>query len=209
MLDISAFYMKWKDLQSEVDYLAVPGNISSAVEITENASSASSKGVDLQAQLRPIEALTLSLGVGYLDAKFGSFNDAEVYGIPVNMSGQTLPQSPRWTGSAVAQWVQPITSDTSWYGRWEEVYRDSSSANLEGAAAPLLGLPTFPFQMPSYAVANLHSGITWRTFTFDASVDNAFNKEYYTGTGDHFGLGGVRVTPHPRLWRLEVVYRTQ
>ena len=44
MLNASVFYLDWHDLQSEVDYLAVPGDISSAVQITENAASATSKG---------------------------------------------------------------------------------------------------------------------------------------------------------------------
>jgi spermidine synthase len=42
-----------------------------------------------------------------------------------------------------------------------------------------------------------------------ASVQNLFDKEFYGGTGDHFGFGGVRVTPNPRMWRLELIYRTR
>lgn len=100
-------------------------------------------------------------------------------------------------------------SNSSWYLRYEEIYRDHSSANLEGAAAPLLGLPSFPFQLPSYAIGNFHAGVTVGSVSLDGSVWNLFNKEYYTDTADHFGFGGVRVTPHPRLWRLEVIYRTE
>lgn len=209
MLDASAFYMSWKNVQSQVDYLVRPGDISSAVNVTESAASATSKGIDVQAALRPIAPLTLSLGVGYLNATFGSFPGAVIYGNPVNMTGVTLPQAPRWTGSAVAEWRQSIFSNASWYLRYEEVYRDHSSANLEGAAAPLLGLPSFPFQLPSYAIGNLHAGVTVGSVSVDGSVWNVFDKAYYTGTADHFGFGGVRVTPHPRLWRLEVVYRTE
>ena len=44
LLNASVFYLDWKDLQSEVNYLAVPGDISSAVQVTENAASAKSKG---------------------------------------------------------------------------------------------------------------------------------------------------------------------
>jgi len=69
-------------------------------------------------------------------------------------------------------------------------------------------LGSFPFEMPSYAVANFHGGLRFATVSINATVDNAFDREYYTGTGDHFGFGGVRVTPHPRMWRVELVYRT-
>jgi iron complex outermembrane receptor protein len=208
MLDASVFYLKWTNLQTEVNYLAVPGDISSAVQVTENASSATSRGVDFQFRIRPIEPLTLGLGAGYLDAKFGSFPDAVVYGVPVNLSGLDLPQSPHFTGSASAEWSQPINAQANWYALWEEVYRSQSESNLEGVAAGRLGLGSFPFEMPSYAVANFHAGLRFATVSINATVDNAFNREYYTGTGDHFGFGGVRVTPHPRMWRIELVYRT-
>ncbi len=54
----------------------------------------------------------------------------------------------------------------------------------------------------------MHAGFTFGTVGINASVNNLFDRNYYTGTGDHFGFGGVRVRPHPRMWRLEVVYRT-
>ena len=208
MLDASVFYLNWKDLQTEVNYLAVPGDISSAVQVTENAASASSRGAEVEFQIRPINPLTLGLAAGYLDAKFGSFPNAVIYGEPANLSGLDLPQSPHFTGSATAQWAQPINANSNWYARWEEVYRSSSESNIEAVAAPQLGLGTFPFQMPSFAVANIHAGLNVGHLSFNGNVNNLFNKEYYTGTGDHFGFGGVRVTPHPRMWLLELVYRT-
>lgn len=209
ILDASVYQMQWRNVQSQVDYLFTPGDISSAVEITENASSATSKGADLQLQARPIRPLTVGLGIGYLDAKFGAFPGAVVYGMPVNLSGYTLPQAPRWTGNATAEWMQPIDSDTYWVFGAEEAYRSSMSADLEGAAAPALGLPSFPFQMPSYAVTNAHLGVTYRSLSLMLSVRNLFDRNYYTGTANHFGLGGVRVQPHPRMWRLELTYSTR
>jgi iron complex outermembrane receptor protein len=62
--------------------------------------------------------------------------------------------------------------------------------------------------MPSFAVAKLNAGIDFGHFGISGTMDNVFDRDYYTGTGDHFGFGGVRVRPHPRMWRFEVVYRT-
>jgi len=208
ILDASVYEMQWQDVQSQVDYLITPGDISSAVEITENASSARSRGADLQIQARPIAPLTVGAGIGFLDAKFGAFPGAVVYGVPVDLSGYTLPQSPRWTANATAEWTQPISTNTYWNLGAEESYRSSMSADLEGAAAPALGLPSFPFDMPSYAVTNLHLGVTHSALSLVFSVRNLFDREYYTGTSNHFGLGGVRVEPHPRMWRLELTYST-
>ncbi|HTT41718.1 MAG TPA: TonB-dependent receptor [Steroidobacteraceae bacterium] len=209
ILNASVFYLDWKDLQAEVGYLAVPGDISSAVNITENASSAKSKGAELEAQMRPIKELTLGLGVGYLDATFGSFPDAVVYGVTVDLSGRPLPQSPKWTGSATAEWSQPVGSNGSnWYIRWDEVYRSSSYSNLEGVAAEPVGLSSYPFLMPEFWVANIHAGFNFgASMTLEGSVNNVFERDYYTGTGDHFGFGGVRITPNPMIWRVQATYR--
>ncbi|MBS0579217.1 MAG: TonB-dependent receptor [Proteobacteria bacterium] len=209
MLNASVFYLDWHDLQAEVGYLAVPGDISSAVNLTLNAATATSKGAELEAQVRPIAPLTLGVGVGYLDAKFGSFPDAVVYGQAVDLSGRPLPQSPKWTGSATALWNQNIgNSGNSWYARVDEVYRSDSYANLEGVAAEPVGLPNFPFLMPSFWVTNIHAGFNFGTkMTLDGSVNNVFDRAYYTGTGDHFGFGGVRITPNPMTWKIQLTYR--
>jgi iron complex outermembrane recepter protein len=214
MFDASAFYIDWKNLQAEENYLAIPGDIASAVQSTVNAASATSKGIDMQARVRPIQPLTLGASLGLLDAKFGSFPNANVYGYEVNLSGDNLPQSPHVTANALVEWAEPVNVDTNWYIRYEEVYRSSSESNLEGVAAVSGQLAqygvigTFPFKMPSYEIGNLNAGLTSKGWSLLASADNVFNKEYYTGTGDHFGFGGVRVRPHPRMWKLELVYRT-
>ena len=80
---------QWRDLQSEVNYLPVPRDISSAVQVTENASSATTKGAELEAQVRPIKPLTLGVAVGYLDAKFGSFPNAT---LPRSVANSTVSQ---------------------------------------------------------------------------------------------------------------------
>jgi iron complex outermembrane receptor protein len=214
MFDASAFYIDWKNIQAEEDYLAIPTDIASAVQSTVNAASATSKGIELQGRVRPIEPLTLGASLGLLDAKFGSFTNANVFGYNVDLSGQALPQSPHTTASATAEWAQPINSNTDWFMRYEEQYRSSSESNLEGIAAVSGQLAqygvigTFPFKMPSYAIGNLNAGLNSRGWSLIGSVNNLFNREYYTGTGDHFGFGGVRVTPHPRMWRIELSYRT-
>jgi iron complex outermembrane recepter protein len=207
LLNAAVFFADWQNLQSEVNYLAVPGDISSAVEVTENASSAKNQGVELETKIRPIPQLTLGASAGYLDAHFGYFGDAVIYGVPVNLSDRPLPQAPKWTGNTTAQWSQNFGRDGSWYFLWEEAFRSRSYSNLEGVAAEQLGLGTFPFLMPSWVITNLHTGITMGKLSLEGSVDNLFGKKYYTGTGDHFGFGGVRVTPNPMKFQIEMIYR--
>ncbi|MBS0398457.1 MAG: TonB-dependent receptor [Proteobacteria bacterium] len=207
LLNGSVFYMKWSDLQSDVIYLIDPTDISSAVSLTESAANATSKGIDLEARFRPIEPLTLGFTLGYLDATFGKFPNAVVYSNEVDLSGRQLPQSPRWTGNASAEWSKEVSDSFSWYARFEESFRSKSFSNLQAVAAAPLGLPQFPYQSPSFAVSNLSAGVNVGDLTIRGSIDNLFDKQYYTGTGDHFGFAGVRVRPHPRMWLIEAIYR--
>ncbi len=169
MLNASVFYLQWKDMQSEVNFLVDPTDISSAVQLTENASSATSKGIDLETQVRPIQPLTLGLSAGYLDATFGSFPNAVIYGQAINMSGQQLPNAPRWTGSAQAEWSQPIGSKASWYLRAEETYRSSSVSNLRAPPLRSWDCPRFrsrcrpmPLRTCTPALPSAPSGSTLR-----------------------------------------------
>jgi iron complex outermembrane receptor protein len=47
---------------------------------------------------------------------------------------------------------------------------------------------------------NLRAGLKSDRFEIGAYIDNLLKEDYFTGTRDHFGLGGIRLRPHPRVW---------
>ena len=83
--------------------------------------------------------------------------------------------------------------------RLEWMYRDETRSDLEAVAAPILGLPEFPYLVPSYDVWNLRAGIVFDNWEANAYVENLFEENYYTGTQENFGFSGIRVAPHPRI----------
>ena len=72
--------------------------------IFENAAAAKSSGVELEASLRPVHGLKISVAGGYLDAKFEDYlssNPLELNQTPpsptLSLRGKRLVQAPKWT----------------------------------------------------------------------------------------------------------------
>ncbi len=197
---LSAFYLKWSDLQVQTNYLSIPGDISSAVELTLNAAKASNKGFEFELQARLSDEFSAGAAFGYLDSKFDSFPSAVLAGNnEVDLTGKRLPKTPKYTVSTFVDYEREVGSDWKIHGRGELNMRSSTPGDLEGVSAAELGLPRFPYVPQGYAVVNLRAGLSNDRFEIGAFVDNLTKTDYYTGTQDNFGLGGIRLRPHPRV----------
>ncbi len=75
-------------------------------QILANAASAKINGLELEATVRPTPGLTLGLSGSWMDAKFGSFvsTDQRRGFQAFNVSGNALPLTSRWQGTASAQY---------------------------------------------------------------------------------------------------------
>lgn len=208
----AVFNLNWKDLQVQSNFLAIPGDISSAIEKTLNAAEASATGAEFELTALLSEGLVASLSGGYLDSSFDKFDNALIKGSSeqVSLSGQSLPLTPKVTASAALEYGFDF-GDSGWDGfvRAELTYRSSTSSNLEAVAsnAGVLALPSFPYQIDSYQVVNLRAGVESEDWRVNAFVENLTDKEYYTGTGDGFGLAGIGLRPHPRVIGLKLTYQ--
>lgn len=207
-LNGSLFYLDWKDIQVVTAFLADPNDISSSTQLTLNASSARSKGVELEVQGALTSALQAGFSAGYLDAKFGSFPDATVFGGGTfDLSGKRVPKSPRWSLGANLDYSFALGPAMSGFARAEGTYRSEIDGNLDSVAAPLQGLPAFPYVSPAYTVVNLRTGLDTGRFRLEGYVENLLEEEYFNGTFDHFGLSGFRLQPHPRTWGVRVTFQ--
>lgn len=204
----SLFSLDWDDLQVQTNFLAIPGDISSAVEKTLNAGSASSTGIELELTSLLNDDWLLGASVGFLDSEFDSFANAVLAGgNAADLSGADLPNTPSFTASAMLEYSFMVGGNGDGFARFELNHRDSAAGDLEGLAASQLGLPSFPYQIDSYTVANLRAGYDVGAWRFNAFVENLFDDEYYNGTSDNFGLAGIRLRPHPRVYGVSVSYR--
>lgn len=110
---LTAFYIDWDDIQ-------ITRSLPCGFAISANAGVATSRGIELQIQSNPSDDLSLSLGVGYVDAKLAG--DAPALG---GEEGDRLPQIPQWTIAASAQQYLPAFSRPT-YIRADYSYAGSS-----------------------------------------------------------------------------------
>lgn len=201
------FSLDWEDLQVQTNFLADPTKIESAVSKTLNAGEASVEGAELEFLALLSEGLTWAVNLGYMDASYDDFPGVNLPGGNiVDLSGLDLPKTPEWTASTVLDYTTPIGDSLEGFARFEWNYRSSTKGDLEGVAAKQLGLPNFPYNIDSYDVANLRLGVKGENWRVNAYVENLFDEEYYSGTSDNFGLAGIRVRPHPRVFGVSVTY---
>lgn len=198
----AVFMLDWKDLQVQTNFLKDPADISSAVSKTLNAAEASSSGVELEFLWLLSNSFTWGVNLGFIDASYGNFPNVDLPGSnKANLTGLDLPKTPEWTLSTTLDYsTTPGSGDLEIYGRIEWNYRSSVKGDLEGVAAQQLNLPDFPYNIPSYSAANLRFGIRTELWRVNVFVENLLKKDYYTGTSDNFGLAGIRLRPHPRVF---------
>jgi len=216
------FALEWKDFQVQTNRLADPNDIGSSIETTQNAEKASSVGFELESLALVAEDLTLGLNVGYTDSEFDDFKNAVLKGNTngepnvIDVSGKPLPRTPEWTFTALADWGFDFGNSWSGFVHFDWSWVDKQFSNIEAIGA-LVGetvsgqpfnLPTFPYQIDSYSVANLSGGVNNDNFRISVYAKNLFDEQYYTGTADNFGAAGMRLKPHQLNYGIKFTYMT-
>ena len=230
-LNISGFYLEWSDMQLETFFFATPGDATSNIQKTINVDEAEAKGFEIELAAAPAERFLITAGLGYTDSEITSDDFAQISGnLRVSLKDQTLPRSPEWTWNMAAQYSWPWDGNEM-YIRGEWIYRDSQFSTIEdttyrqtsSVALPANpGLPAtgdnvltvmpdrsdgFPFRSPDYHLVNIRAGaVINESWEFNVYVNNVFDEEYFTGTGENFGLSGFRLRPHPRYFGGGVSY---
>lgn len=219
--ELAAFYMDWTDFQTTIresycrlpDGSLVPNDGTVPIEdctITpidsiKNAPKATSKGLEATMFWVPVENWTLGMTLGYLNAKFKDFPDVPVGGNVVDLSGEPLPNAPKWTGTLMGQYDFTAGSGDG-YARLEWNYRDSYNIGVSDPTD--LSRQVYPYIPEAYSVLNLRTGYSWGRSTLALTVDNILGKNYTTGI-DGFSYAGAMVDVHPTTATLRYTIRTK
>jgi outer membrane receptor protein involved in Fe transport len=126
----------------------------------------------------------------------GGFNPAYENGIPVNLGGHQLPNSPHWTVSVGAQYVLHINEDWSATPRVDFYWQDSSFARVFNAVNDYL--PPYHVVNATLTVADHKEGLELQIW-----AKNLFNAQPITGvylTNDTSGLFQNVFTLDPRTY---------
>ena len=100
--------------------------------VTRNAGELRQQGLETDFIWAPLDQLTLTGGLSYLDSEFQDYTNASPLpgGAPQDLSGKSAHFSPEWQGSLVADWADTFTpiSGTEYYLRGETQYMGDHNA---------------------------------------------------------------------------------
>lgn len=202
-VDLSGFYMDWKNVQQAVrfQFLNAAGTLINVNGI-DNAAKATSYGLDGSIGLRVTRAFTINAHGGWLHATFDSYPTALVDGVNVNATGKRLINAPKWTVGGDAEYRVPLSSTFEGFliGEWN--YRSKTNSSILA-----LRYTTYPFISPGYHNVNLRAGVENETVRLGIYVQNAFNANYYNNVYEKAFYSGVQVEPSFRSFGVNLTYK--
>ncbi len=187
-VNAALFYMQWSDLQTNFQQSGI--NADGEFELfagTDNAESATSKGVELVATALLIDNLIVNFNVGYLNAQFDKFVTF-IDGMNRTLDGTSIPLSPKWTVSADAEYTFPVMDGYDGFARVEYSYRHQTKTLIAGL---------------------IQEGFPWREhkdFTLVAYAENLFDEKYYTNAYQKAFAGGLFAEPSFRSYGVRINY---
>ena len=228
-LNGSVFYMDWKDLQiPSVEIIIANNQILNNFRINNSQADSMGVELEAMFIPFDNFTIGGGMGYLDAEFNDFPANDPFVINnLGFDLDGVTLPRAPKWTLNAWGQYDFNVMGMESFL-RLEWSHRSSIRSDIEAVVSglPILdnattqaaGLDTafngngfgngvafpwpgrdFPLKVPSYDVVNLRAGISGERWALTAYVENLFDKNYYTGTQENFGLGGFRIRPHFRV----------
>ncbi|MDT9600071.1 TonB-dependent receptor [Sphingosinicella rhizophila] len=174
--DVSAFYIDWSNIQL--------GAIRNGIGVFANGGTARSQGIEFAFTARPTPKLTMSLLGAWIDAELTE-DAPNVNGV----DGERLPNTPRWSLSAAADY---------------RIFQSDNISGSIGAGWKYLGKrttgfdanPNFPqYVLPDFHSVDLRAGLEARHWTLDLFVRNLFDErgQLSASTGFAFAGGPARV----------------
>ena len=110
--NLSFFLAKYDDIQvTSIRDIGDPDDdgVPNIIQLTLNAAKATTKGMELEVNAIPVEGLQINGSVGLIDARYDEFigiNDLN--NDPIDRSGQTFNNTPRWQTFLAAQYSFPL-----------------------------------------------------------------------------------------------------
>jgi iron complex outermembrane recepter protein len=197
-LSAAAFYTDWTDLQLET--LFVASGLDATI-LTINAGKASALGVEFDFAWRPVGALTLQGGAGWLDAEIGNnVFDVDPFGAPDDISGNRLPITSEFSANLAAQWDFNLSGDVAAFVRGEYSYRGDQFGSQRN-------ISEFDDLSPSYDVFNLRLGIEregLRIVAYGENLADSYQRIGFRAGSGFSGFSGQLATLLPTTYGVRI-----
>ena len=198
-LSASAYWIDWSKIQTGI-FVSSCG-----LDYTTNLGNAVSKGLDLQAQARVLDSITLTAALGYGDAHYTS-DAASGDGTVLAKAGDQLLNTPTWTLALGAQYDWTVGDNMQAYARLDYQYAGSYKGSPEAGVA---GYEADLRDGPATSYFSTRAGLTRGRWELSAYVNNLLNSGTLLNRfHDIPGEGLYRnVTFRPRTLGVSATYR--
>jgi len=105
--NLTGFYVKYSDLQRQLNVPLIVNGQSNQVTIFVNAASVKVKGIEAELTAKPVEQLTLRGVLGYQDAKYGRY---DALGAGYDLATAEPDRAPKWQWTTDATYEIPLGS---------------------------------------------------------------------------------------------------
>ncbi|WP_447765136.1 TonB-dependent receptor [Sphingopyxis panaciterrae] len=188
-VDLSAYYMRWKDILIQVS--------SGGLNAYTNGGRARVYGVEGALSLQPIDGLTFSGTFSYNNARITEIDPLAAGSIGV---GDPLPNNPKWSGSLSADYRTPVSGD------WQAVVGATAKFVGQRHAALRSSLVLPDYLMPSYALFDLRAGLESDRVDIGLFVRNLTDKRAQLSAAATSGINEVLVQ-RPRTIGVAVTFK--
>ncbi len=185
-IELSAFYIDWKDIQVQI--LSETGTT-----YIGNGGKASSRGFEASTGFRLTPELKLGANASFTDAHFD-----EAVATLYAEKGDRLPMSPRWTAAATLDYSRQLNSHNRLSAGLAYRYRGASLTHAESNTASVL-------TMKAQNVVDANLGLTVDALSFRLYARNLFNDVSYSGLYNQYNATRPSFIPiQPRTIGLSV-----
>jgi iron complex outermembrane recepter protein len=160
--NLAIYYMDWKDVQ----LTSVGAN---GLALISNAGAATSKGLEFSTQFVPFERLNIGASLAYTDAALTSVSPGVTTATGAQ-AGDSLPFTPKWAGSATADYMWPLSASLN--GTLGATYRYQGSKDSDYPADTL----NTNVRIPAYDTFEIRTGLNWTRYKAQFRVANLFNE---------------------------------
>ncbi|WP_158298532.1 MULTISPECIES: TonB-dependent receptor [unclassified Sphingobium] len=165
----AAFYYDYRNKQ----VLGIANTLFGLLPALQGVPKASVRGAELEVTLHPTERLRLTAGGTYVDSSVdrANANITDPLGVPINIEGESFPNTPKWQFVGDAQYDIPLSADLNAFLGGGVTYRSSSFAAFGR---------TPEFKIDGYALVDLRAGVEtadgrWRVQLWGRNVFNTYH----------------------------------
>jgi outer membrane receptor protein involved in Fe transport len=159
-------------------------------------------GAELQASWFPIEGLSVTSGLSYVDSEvLDGFVNYNPNGVLTNLGGEAFPNTPKWQMVANVDYRWPISEGLNGFVGGGMTHQDKTNSQL-GELQSL--------NVKAYTLVDLRAGVesqtgAWRLSAWGRNVGDAY---YWTAANRNLDTT-VRFTGRPATYGLSLSYRFQ